>query len=413
MGDFTYRTREDVDAWKQRCPIKRFGDSVLAQGIVSADELAAIAKEVRETIAEAHKFAEASEYPDGATATRHVYYEGAVSPPAAAPPPGDRETTWVGGTLEALDHEMGENPNIFVMGEGCGVRGGNFATTVGLFKKYGAERLCDAPICERGFVGLAGGAALTGTRPVIDFMFIDFINDSFGEMVNQIAKMQYMSSGRLQMPALLRGCIGIGHSAATHHSASYYSLYANIPGLRVVVPSTPYDAKGLFTHALRVQDPVLFLEHRELLTVKGPVPEEPYEIPFGQATVVREGTDVTVVALALMVHHTMKAAEQLAAKGVSVEIIDPRTVSPLDTGPILQSVAKTGRLLVVDESFGPCSVASEIARRVADEGFDDLDAPIKALNGVFTPTPYSPTLEKAVVPNAETVQQAIQDLLAE
>src|SRR4030095_12198658 len=198
-----------------------------------------------------------------------------------------------------LDAEMARQPGIFVMGEGIGARGGNFATTTGLFAKYGAGRLCDTPICERGFTGLACGAAMTGTRPIVDFMFIDFLNDSFGEVVNQIAKMQYMSSGRLKMPILLRGCMGAGHSAAPHHSGSYYSIYSHIPGLRVVVPSTPYDAKGLFTHALRCQDPVLFLEPRELMAAKGPVPIEPYEIPFGKARIAREGRAGTVVGIAL------------------------------------------------------------------------------------------------------------------
>jgi len=412
MGDFTYRTREDVDEWKTRCPIQRLANRIVDEGAASEAELTTIDDEVKQLIAESHNFAEASQYPSGESAATHVYFEPANVTPAA-PPAGDRATTYVAATLEALDHEMSRNENIFVMGEGIGARGGNFTTTLGLHAKYGADRLCDTPICERGFVGLGCGAAMTGARPVIDFMFIDFINDAFGEMINQIAKMQYMSSGRLRMPILLRGCIGIGHSAATHHSGSYHSVFSHIPGLRVIMPATPYDAKGLITHALRCNDPVLMLEHRELMAIKGPVPEESYEIPFGKATVVREGTDATVVALALMRHHTEKAAKQLASEGVSIEIIDPRTVSPLDTETILHSVAKTGRLLVVDEAFGPCSVASEIAARVADAGFDDLDAPIKRLNGIFTPTPYSPTLEKAIVPQVEDVVQAIRDLLEE
>jgi 2-oxoisovalerate dehydrogenase E1 component len=212
---------------------------------------------------------------------------------------------------------------------------------------------------------------------------------------------------------LLRGCIGIGHSAATHHSSSFYSIYSHIPGLRVVVPSSPYDAKGLFHHALRCQDPVLFLEHRELMAMKGPAPEEPYEIEFGKAAVVREGADVTVVAIALMVHRALAVAESLAGQGVSVEVIDPRTVSPLDAETILKSVAKTGRLLIVDEEYAPCSVASEIAAQIVDRGFDELDAPIKRLNGAFTPTPYSPRLEQAVVPGEKEIERAIVELLAE
>jgi 2-oxoisovalerate dehydrogenase E1 component len=225
--------------------------------------------------------------------------------------------------------------------------------------------------------------------------------------------MQYMSSGRLKMPVLLRGCIGIGNSAATHHSGNYYPLYAHFPGLRVVVPSTAYDAKGLLRHALNCDDPVLFLEHRGLLALKDAVPAEEYEIEFGRARVAREGRDVTVVALALMVRRALEAAERLAARGVSVEVIDPRTVSPLDGEAILKSVSKTGRLLVVDEAFAPFGLGAEVAAVVADAGFDDLDAPIRRLHGAFTPTPYSPPLEKAVVPGVDEIEAAIVSLLEE
>ncbi len=324
-----------------------------------------------------------------------------------------RDITYMQATLEALTEAMADDPTIFVMGEGIGKRGGNFNTTKGLYDLYGADRLCDTPICERGFVGLAAGAAMTGTRPVIDFMFADFVLDGAAEIINQIAKIQYMSSGRLKMPVLLRGCIGIGHSAATHHSGSYYPMYAHFPGLRVAIPSTPYDAKGLLKRALTCDDPVLFLEHRSLLTVKGPVPEQAYQVEFGKASVVREGTDVTVVAIAYMVQQTLEACEQLAAEGASVELIDPRTVAPLDVDTILQSVRKTGRLLIVDETFAPCGMGAEIAAQVIDRGFDELDAPIRRLNGAHTPTPYSPPLEAAVVPNQGVIAQAIRDLLVE
>lgn len=421
MGDFSYRTKEDVEEWKLRCPIQSLKRRLVDAGKLKETDFSAIEIEVAALIAESHKFAESSAWPDPASATTHVY----ASQPASAmqkprngtdgvPDSGaTREATYMRATWEALNHEMERNPGIWVMGEGIGKRGGNFKTTEGLYDKFGAERMRDTPIAERGFVGLAGGAAMTGSRPVVDFMFADFVLDSVGEIVNQIAKMQYMSSGRILMPILLRGCIGIGHSAATHHSGSYYSMYANFPGLRVVVPSTPFDAKGLLTHALRSFDPVLFLEHRELLSTKGPVPEESYEIEFGKASVVRAGTDITVVAIAHMVKKSLEAAEQLAVSGVSVELIDPRTVSPLDSETILQSVAKTGRLLVVDESFAPCGIGGEIVARIADAGFDDLDAPIRRLNGAFSPTPYSPTLEKAVVPGVEEIVSAIRDLLAE
>jgi 2-oxoisovalerate dehydrogenase E1 component len=414
MGDFTYRTREEVADWKEKCPIARLR-TTYPDLVTDFDR---IDHEVATLVRESREFAEASPVPDSSTATASVYSIPPASPPpppptADRPLPVGRTISFVAATRDALDWAMAADPTIFVMGQGIGVRGGNFTTTLGLHAKYGAERLCDVPICERGVVGLACGAAMSGTRPVVDFMFIDFINDSFGELVNQIAKMQFMSSGRLKMPLLLRGCGGVGHSAATHHSGMYHSIYSHIPGLRVVIPSNPFDAKGLMAHALRSDDPVLFLEHRELMQSKGAVPEGHYEIPFGQARVVVTGGDVTIVALSFMVTHALSAAEQLSSEGISVEIVDPRTVSPLDVNSILRSVAKTGRLLVVDEAFGPCGFASEIAAQVADAGFNDLDAPIKRLHGAFAPTPYAPALEEVVVPNVARIVQAVRALLEE
>jgi 2-oxoisovalerate dehydrogenase E1 component len=416
MGDYTYRTREEVARWRERCPLQRYRAALLESGLAGAAEFDVLDSEVNDTVLAASDAAEKAPWPDAREAMTHVY----ASPPTdlQSAEPGDaaaagREISFAAATLEALDHEMGLNPHIFVLGEGIGARGGNFGTTMELFARYGAGRLRDTPISERGFVGLACGAAMIGSRPVVDFMFVDFINDAFGELVNQIAKMQYMSSGRLKMPVLLRGCIGIGHSAATHHSGSYYAIYSQIPGLRVVVPSTPYDAKGLFTRALRCDDPVLFLEPRELMSVKGRVPVDCYEIEFGKARIRREGTQVTAVAIGQMVPRTLAVANELAERGISVEVLDPRTVSPLDTAAILASVRKTGRLLVIDESFGPCGLASEIAAQVAGTGFDDLDAPIRRLHGEFAPTPYSPTLEAAMIPNARTIAAAIEELVNE
>jgi len=324
-----------------------------------------------------------------------------------------REMTFVDATREVLAEAMARDPSIFVVGEGIGARGGNFMTTAGLYDQFGPERLRDTPISERGFVGLCTGAAMAGARPIVDFMFVDFILDAMGELLNQMAKVQYMSSGRLKMPLLLRGAIGIGNSSATHHSGSYYPTFVNVPGFRVVVPATPQDAKGLFASALQSDDPVIFLEHKSLLYNKGPVPEESYTIPFGQARVARAGQAVTVVALAAMLKKTLDAAELLAQEGFEVEVIDPRTLAPLDINTILESLHKTGRLLIVDEWFGPCGVGAEIAAQAMDLAFDDLDAPVRRLNGLHTPTPYSPTLEAAVVPNTKTITQAIRDLLAE
>lgn len=411
MGDFSYRTREDVEEWKKRCPIARVRSMEPLHGI--QQQLDQIDAEVRVIVQEARGFAEASPAPKPSAATAHVFAEPRSHAVAPSNRDAVRQISFSQATLEALAEEMAVNPRIFVMGEGIGQRGGNFMTTKGLFELYGPERVCDTPICERGFVGLACGAAMTGTRPVVDFMFADFVLDGFGEIVNQIAKMSYMSSGRLKMPILLRGCIGIGHSAATHHSGSYYGMFGQVPGLHVVVPSCPGDAKGLLRHALRCDSPVLFLEHREILQTKGLVPDGDYEIEFGQARVVREGRHITVVALARMVHQTLAVCEELQREGVSVELIDPRTVSPLDTATILQSVHKTGRLLIVDEPPGQYGFSAEIAARVVDEGFDDLDAPIHRLTGAFCPTPYSPSLESAVVPSPRDIHLAISNLMKE
>ena len=324
-----------------------------------------------------------------------------------------REITYTEAAREALAEQMAVDPSIFVVGEGIGERGGNFNTTLGLYEKYGPMRLRDTPIVERGFVGMCAGAAMTGARPVVDFMFIDFILDSMGELLNQISKIQYMSSGRIKMPIVLRGCIGIGGAAATHHSGSYYPLFVHIPGFRVALPSNPYDAKGLMKTALTGDDPVLYLEHKLLLNRRGPVPEGEFKLPFGQAAVVREGSDATVVALAVMVPKTLEVCAELAKDGLDIEVIDPRSLAPLDMATILESVRKTGRLLIADETFGPCGIGAEISAQVMEKGFDDLDAPIARLNGAHTPTPYSPSLESAIIPDGAAIARAIRDLIAE
>jgi 2-oxoisovalerate dehydrogenase E1 component len=324
-----------------------------------------------------------------------------------------REITYALAAREGLAEEMARDSTVFVVGEGIGARGGNFGTTAGLFDLYGPERLRDTPISERGFTGLCTGAAMTGTRPVVDYMFFDFALDGLGELINQTAKIQYMSDGRLKMPIVLRGCIGVGDSAAAHHTGSYYSLFSQLPGFRVVVPSTPRDVKGLLKTAIRSDDPVIFMEPRTLLNMKGPVPEEEYLIPFGQAAVVREGTQVTVVAVGSVVPRTLQAAEELAKDGISVEVIDPRTLAPLDIETILESVHKTGRLLVVDETYAPCGIGAEITAQVMARGFDDLDAPVQRLNGAFTVVPYSPALERSIVPDSAAIVAALRDLLAE
>jgi 2-oxoisovalerate dehydrogenase E1 component len=324
-----------------------------------------------------------------------------------------RELTYTEAAREGLAEELARDPMVFVLGEGIGARGGNFNTTTGLFERFGPQRLRDTPIAERGFTGLATGAAMVGGRPVVDYMFLDFALDALGEILNQANKIQYMSDGRLKMPIVLRGCVGVGNAAATHHSGHYFPMFVNTPGLRVVAPTTPADVKGLLKTSIRSDDPVIFMEHRGLLSLKGPVPDGEHLVPFGQAVVARPGRDVTVVGVAITVRRALEAAESLAREGISVEVIDPRTLAPLDIDTILASVARTGRLLIADEAYGPCGIGAEIAAQVVERGLDDLDAPIRRLNGLHTPIPYSPPLEKAVVPDAAAIAQAVRALVAE
>jgi 2-oxoisovalerate dehydrogenase E1 component len=424
MRDAGYRTQDEIAAWKERDPIRLFREKLLAGGSITEAELGAIDAEIKELVEEAGRFAEMSPLPDPATVRDHIYAENwkqetgssqlearnrAIQQPAS----GSRELTFIDAGREGLAEEMARDARIFVVGEGIGPRGGNFNTTLGLFELYGEERLRDTPIAERGFTNLCTGAAATGTRPVVDFMFIDFLADAFGDMFNQMCKLQWMSSGRLKMPIVVRGCVGAATSNAAHHSGNYYPFFMHLPGFRVVMPTTPADAKGLLKTALRSEDPVLFLEHKNLLALKGPVPDGELLIPFGQAAIRREGADLTIVGIGFTVKQALDAAETLAAEGVSAEVIDPRTLAPLDIDTILTSVHKTGRLLVVDEDFAPCGVGAEIAMQVMERAFDDLDAPVRRINGLFAPAPYSPALYEPMVPTVKGIVQAVRDLLAE
>ncbi|MHB0859159.1 MAG: alpha-ketoacid dehydrogenase subunit beta [Anaerolineae bacterium] len=323
-----------------------------------------------------------------------------------------RETTFVEAAREGLAEEMARDPMIFVVGEGIGPRGGNYNTTVGLYDLYGPWRLRDTPISERGFTAMCTGAAAAGARPVVDFMLIDFALDAMGDIINQTSKLQWLSLGRLKMPIVLRACVGVASTGA-HHSADLYSVFMHLPGLRVVVPTTPADAKGLLKTSIRSDDPVVFLEHKKLLPTRGPVPEGEHLVPFGKARVAREGKDLTVFGLGITVQRALEAAEVMAKDGVSLEVIDPRTLAPLDWETILDSVAKTHRLLVVDEDYANCGVSAEIGAGVMEQAFDELDAPVRRVNGMAVPAPYSPPLEAVVTPDVNTIVQAARALLAE
>lgn len=324
---------------------------------------------------------------------------------------------------EALRQEMERDENVIVLGEdvaggkgGSGVDdayGGPLGVTKGLTAKFGNVRVIDTPITESAIMGAAAGAALTGLRPVAELMFVDFMGVCFDQIFNQAAKFRYMFGGKAKTPLVIRTTIGAGMRTAAQHSQCLYHMFTSVPGLKCVMPSNAYDAKGLLIEAIRDDDPVIFFENKLLYDLKGEVPDEPYSIPFGEAHVVRAGTDVTIVAFSRMVHIAEQAAQKLAKEGISVEVIDPRTSSPLDEDAILESVAATGRLIVVDESAARCGLAADIAALVAEKAFDSLKAPIIKITPPHTPVPFSPPLEDAYVPTVDKVVNGIYKLLGQ
>ncbi len=322
---------------------------------------------------------------------------------------------------EALDQEMARDETVIVMGEdvvgGTGTNGemdawgGVLGVTKGLYGKYG-DRIMDSPISESALVGAAVGAAATGMRPVCELMFIDFMGVCFDQIYNQAAKFRYMFGGKATTPVVIRTMYGAGFRAAAQHSQCLYNLFTHVPGLKVVMPSTPYDAKGLLIQAIRDDDPVIFCEHKALYATEGDVPEESYAIPFGEANIVREGDDVTIVALGRMVHQAGMVAEGLASDGISCEIIDPRTTSPFDEDTVLESVENTGRLVVVDESNPRCSMATDISSLVAQKGFEFLKAPVEMVTAPHTPVPFSGALEDIYIPSPEKIEIAVRKVTA-
>jgi len=315
-----------------------------------------------------------------------------------------RELTYAEALREALRQAMTTDPNVFMIGEDIGVYGGAFGVSAGLLDEFGPERIIDTPISEAAITGACIGAALTGMRPVGEIQFMDFITLSMEQLVLQAAKIRFMFGGEATVPLVLRTPAGSGTGAAAQHSESLENWFVHVPGLKVVMPSNPYDAKGLLRAAITDDNPVIFVEHKLLYKTKGPVPEEPYEIPLGQSKVVREGSDLTLVATSIMVARALQAAEKLAEEGIEVEIVDPRTLSPLDMAPIEASVRKTGRALVVHEAVKTGGFGGEVVARIVEsEAFDYLEAPVRRLAGLDMPIPYNRTLEYHTVPQVENI----------
>jgi pyruvate/2-oxoglutarate/acetoin dehydrogenase E1 component len=325
---------------------------------------------------------------------------------------------------EAMRLEMRRDPTVILFGEdvagGASLAhmegenkeawGGVLGVSTGLAPEFGRNRVLDTPISESAFIGAAVGAASTGLRPIAELMFVDFFGVCFDQIFNQGAKLRYMFGGKAQVPMVIRSMIGAGVRAAAQHSECLYSIFAHIPGLKTVVASTPYDAKGLLSSAIRDNDPVIFFEHKVLYDTEGEVPEDNYTIPLGVADIKREGKDVTIVTVGRMVHISLEAAEKLAADGIDVEVVDLRSISPMDSDAILTSVRKTHGLVVVDEDNPRCSLATDVVALVADQAFDYLDAPCKMITAPHTPVPFSPTLEDVYIPSADTIVSTIKSL---
>lgn len=323
-----------------------------------------------------------------------------------------REITYAEAIREALRQEMRRDKNVFLIGEDLGIYGGAFGVTYGLLDEFGEERVRDTPISEAAIAGAALGAAITGMRPVAEIMFMDFTTIAMEQIVNQAAKIKFMFGGKAKVPMVVRTPAGSGTGAAAQHSQSLEAWFTHVPGLKVVMPSTPYDAKGLLISSIRDNNPIIFIEHKLLYKTTGEVPEEEYEIPLGVADIKRKGEDLTIVATSIMVQRAISASKELEKDGISVEIVDPRTLKPYDKKTIIESVKKTGKVIAVHEACKTGGFGAEIAAMISEsEAFDYLDAPIKRLGGLDIPIPYNRNLERHAVPQVEDIINAAKELI--
>lgn len=411
----TYRTQEELDAWIKRDPIDMFRKRLIEEyGIADAEALAAIEARIEKVIEEALAFARTSPEPDPATVRLHVFAD-PINPPAALQPRAVGETRtqgWLEAVRDGIAEEMRANTAILYFGEGTGERGGSFAHTKNLWREFGPDRMVDTPISEQGFTAAAVGASATGARTVSDLMFADFAFETAGQIFLQAAKLRYMTSGVMSAPMVVRVGAGALRSSGPHHSGIYHPIFAHMPGLIVCVPSNPADAKGLMKTALRAGDPVIMLEPKALFASKGEVPVSEHYVPFGVARIAQAGRDITIVAAGQMVQRALEAAEALATEGIEAEVIDPRTIMPLDIDTIVASVRKTHRLLVVDEAWAMCGLGGEIAQAINELAFDELDAPPGRLHTAPTSHPFAPVLERAMLVDTMRIAEGVRDVIA-
>ena len=416
-----YRTREEEKAWRERDPITRLSQRLVAEGVASQEEVDGVLARAQAAIETATEFALASPQPPASELEQDVYAPDFWTPDTIeeerrlrarlASDPHMRRIPYWQAIVEALREEMLRDPAVMVMGEDVGLYGGAYGATRGLFEEFGPERVRDTPISEATIAGAAVGAAMTGLRPVAEIMYVDFTPLAMDQIANQGAKNRYMFGGKTIVPMVIRTEGGTGRCIAAHHSQSLEALWVHFPGIYVVMPATPYDAKGLLKAAIRDDNPVMFIEHKMLYGVEGPVPEEEYVIPLGVADVKREGKDVTVVTYSRMVYRALEAAEELAREGISVEVIDLRCLKPLDVETVVASVVKTGRLVGVTEAYRTGSFLGEIFALVNEQAFDYLDAPMVRVAAADVPVPMSEALEAAAVPSTAAVVAGIRRAL--
>ena len=411
----TYRTQQEVDAWIRRDPIDMFRKRLVEDfGVADAADLADIEAHVEKVVQAALAFARNAPEPDPSSVRRHVYAD-PINPPEALQPRPAGETRvqgWLEAVRDGIAEEMRANPAILYFGEGTGERGGSFAHTKHLWHEFGPERMVDTPISEQGFTAAAVGASATGSRTVSDLMFADFAFETAGQIFLQAAKLRYMSNGEMSAPMVVRAGAGALRSSGPHHSGSYHPVFAHMPGLIVCVPSNPADAKGLMKSALRAADPVIMLEPKALFASRGEVPVGEHYVPFGVARIARAGADITIVAAGQMVTRSLEAADILANEGVQAEVVDLRTVMPLDVDTIVESLRKTHRVLVVDEAWAMCGMGGEIAQAINELAFDELDGPVGRLHTAPTSHPFAPALERAMLVDAGRVVDAVRKVLA-
>lgn len=419
-----YRTKEEEQAWRDRDPLKTLAKRLLESGLATQEELDAVESRAEAAIEKATEFALASPMPDPSEVEQDVYAPTVVTARDIAAERALRERVRAAATdgsmpkipywqaiRDALREEMLRDPKVIVMGEDVGLYGGAYGATRGLYEEFGGSRVMDTPISEALIGGAAVGAAMTGLRPVAELMYVDFTPLAMDQIANQGAKNRYMFGGKTKVPMVIRTEGGAGRSIAAHHSQSLEALWLHFPGIYLVMPATPYDAKGLLKAAIRNDNPVMFIEHKMLYGVQGPVPEEDYIIPLGVADVKREGTDVTIISYSRMVLRALEAAEKLAEEGISAEVVDLRTLKPLDMETVLASVRKTGRVVGVTEAYKTGSVLSELTTLINEAAFDYLDAPIVRVAAADVPVPMSETLEDAAIPGVEAIIAGVREAL--